>query len=68
MVVACGLGPRLGAAYGTGGGVDFSRSVPSTALISDDLDIQTAPVDILLFVAVLFIYGRTFYRAEFYLS
>ena len=35
--------------------------VPSTALTSDDLDTQMAPVQIMLFVAALFIYVRTFY-------
>ena len=47
------------------GGLSYSHTatcdIPSTALTSDDLDTQIAPVHILLFVAVLFIYGRTFY-------
>ena len=38
---------------------DRAELIPSTALTSDDLDTQMAPVHILLFVAVLFIYGRT---------
>ena len=38
--------------------------VPSTALTSDDLDTPRAPVEILLFVAVLLIYGRTFYSCS----
>ena len=38
--------------------------VPSTAPTSDDLDTQMAPVQILLFVAALFIYVRTFYTCS----
>ena len=38
--------------------------IPSTALTSDDLDTQMAPVQILLFVAALFIYVRTFYTCS----
>ena len=40
------------------------NQVPSTALTSDDLDTQMAPVQIMLFVAALFIYGRTFYTCS----
>ena len=39
-------------------------TVPSNALTSDDLDTQRARVQILLFVAVLFIYRRTFYTCS----
>ena len=38
--------------------------VPSTALISDDLDTQMDPVHIMLLVAALFIYGSTFYTCS----
>ena len=38
--------------------------VPSTALTSDDLDTQMAPVQILLFITALFIYCRTFYTCS----
>ena len=40
------------------------RVVPSTALTSDDLDTQMTPVPIMLLVAALFIYGRTFYTCS----
>ena len=40
------------------------KCVPSNALTSDDLDTQRARVQILLFVAVLFIYRRTFYTCS----
>ena len=38
--------------------------VPSTALTSDDLDTQMTPVQIMLLVAALFIYGRIFYTCS----
>ena len=43
---------------------ELAAHYQSTALTSDDLDTQMAPVHILLFVAVLFIYGRTFYTCS----
>ena len=42
----------------------FLEWIPSNALTSDDLDTQRARVQILLFVAVLFIYRRTFYTCS----
>ena len=44
--------------------VFISNIVPSTALTSDDLDTQMTPVQIMLLVAALFIYGRTFYTCS----
>ncbi len=44
--------------------VSMPGEVPSNALTSDDLDTQRARVQILLFVAVLFIYRRTFYTCS----
>ena len=41
--------------------------LPSTALTSDDLDTPRSPVQIMLFVAGLLIYGRTFYRGLYLL-
>ena len=45
--------------WGVGVSAFPEKALPSTALTSDDLDTQMAPVQILLFVAALFIYGRT---------
>ena len=42
----------------------IKKVIPSTALTSDDLDTQMTPVQFLLFVAALFIYGTKFYTCS----